>query len=790
MKYQMIKQLATCFSLIAFTSLSSLSLAFTPSSSTMIFEECPIGDIDIQIEDLSTSTSFNPQIVLSRLKSKVGNLFSQTDFDADLKTLSTEYDRVEPLIQVQNQRVYIILKMWPRPKVRSITWNGNTKIKTKTLQKELALKPTAVFNRQSFNKSFNKVKEYYIKKGYFESQLQYTTVPHPKTNEVSINIEVQEGRSGRIEDIIFQGFTKEETSELLGMVYTKKHNLLSWLTGKGTYHEEALEQDRLSIVNYLQNLGYADARVDIQINEAEVEGKIILIISTEKGSIFHFNDIQFEGNELFSNQEIEKLFLIHKGDVYSPEKLRKTLQAIKNLYGRKGYLEANVQAEAQPCATDSAYNISFHIEEGKQYRIGMIRIYGNTCTQTHVLLRESLLVPGETFDSAKLQATEDRLQNVGYFESVNVYAVRTEDDDELGENYRDIYIEVKESKTGHASLFAGFSSAESIFGGLDFSEANFNIKGFARLFSEGPSALRGGGEYAHLRLSFGKKQQAYTLSWLDPYFCDSLWRVGFDVFNTYSELTSKKYDIQKLGFDLHASYPFNNFWTFGLKYRFNNSRVHITQSAPLFEREQANQEGIVSGFGPSLTFDSTDNPFKPHKGFRSRLETEFSGLGGDFFFWRFAYLNSYYIPLWKCGTFKTRFDFNFIEPVGRTNQPTQIPLGERFFIGGINSVRGYRDFDLGDHFSNGDPMGGISSTVLSLEYLHQILPFVDGFIFADAGSIGLKRWYVKDFKFSVGFGARIEIANRVPITLGMGFPINPTGKSEVRRFFFSMGGQF
>lgn len=789
MKYQMIKQLATYLSLIAFTSLSSLSSAFT-SSSTVMFEECRIAEIDLQVEDLSTNTSFNPQIVLSKLKSKVGNIFSQADFDADLKTLATDYDRVEPSIHVQDQQVYVTLKMWPRPKVRSITWNGNKKIKTTALQKELGLKSNPVFNRQSFNKSFNKVKEYYVKKGYFESQLQYIIVPHPKTNEVSINIEVFEGRSGRIEDIIFQGFTKEETSELLGMIYTKKYNLLSWLTGKGTYHEEGLEQDRLTIVNYLQNLGYADAKVNIQIDEAETEGKILLIISTEKGPVFHVNTIQFEGNKLFSNEEIEKLFLIREGDVYSPEKLRKTLQAVKDLYGRKGYLEANVQAEAQPCVADTAFNLSFHIDEGKQYRIGMIRIYGNVATQTHVILRESLLIPGETFDTAKLQATEDRLQNVGYFESVNVYAVRAEDEEQFSENYRDIYIEVKETKTGHASLFVGFSSAESIFGGLDFSEANFNIKGFAKLFSEGPAALRGGGEYAHLRLSFGKKQQSYTLSWLNPYFFDSLWRVGFDVFNTYSELTSKKYDIQKLGFDLHASYPLNNFWTFGMKYRFNNSRTHITQSATPLEREQAHQEGIVSAFGPSLTFDSTDNPFKPHKGFRSRLETEFSGLGGSFYFWRFAYLNSYYIPLWKCGTFKSRFDFNFIEPVGRTSQPTQIPLGERFFIGGINSVRGYRDFDLGDHFSNGDPTGGISSTVLSLEYLHRLLPFVDGFIFVDGGSIGLKRWYIKDLKFSAGFGARIEIANKVPITLGMGFPINPSGRSEVRRFFFSMGGQF
>jgi outer membrane protein assembly factor BamA len=163
MKYQMIKQLATYLSLIAFTSLSSLSLAFT-SSSTVMFEECRIADIDLQVEDLSTNTSFNPQVVLSKLKSKVGNIFSQADFDADLKTLVAEYDRVEPSIQVRDQQVYITLKMWPRPKVRSITWNGNKKIKTTALQKELGLKPNSVFNRQSFKSLLIKLKSITLKK--------------------------------------------------------------------------------------------------------------------------------------------------------------------------------------------------------------------------------------------------------------------------------------------------------------------------------------------------------------------------------------------------------------------------------------------------------------------------------------------------------------------------------------------------------------------------------------------------------------------------------------------------
>jgi outer membrane protein insertion porin family len=132
----------------------------------------------------------------------------------------------------------------------------------------------------------------------------------------------------------------------------------------------------------------------------------------------------------------------------------------------------------------------------------------------------------------------------------------------------------------------------------------------------------------------------------------------------------------------------------------------------------------------------------------------------------------------------------FIEPLFKTNHATEIPLSERFFIGGLNSVRGYRDFDLGPHFKGGDPKGGISATVLSIEYLHEIFPFLDGFLFVDAGSIALKRFYITNFKLSTGFGARIELINRMPVILGMGFPINRAKGSDVRNFFFSMGGQF
>jgi outer membrane protein insertion porin family len=784
------KKFLPLLSLVLFTC-APLTSTFADSAAVEAYEDRTVAHIDVSMENLAPQTSFDPKTVVSRLKTQTGDPFSQLTFDTDLKMLAEEYDRVEPYIEVHNGEVYISLKIWPKLAIRAITWHGNEHIKTKALKKELDITPNTTFNRQAFNKAFNKVKEYYIKKGYFESELRYTLIPDPKTNQVDIEITVQEGRSGRIDNIIFKGFTSSERSQLLDMIYTKKYSLLtSWLTGTGVYHEEALDQDNLTIVNFLQNKGYADAHVDIQIREAKTEGKIIIEINAERGPVYHFGKITFDGNELFTDEEIENRFLVRPEDVYSPEKLRETMQAIKEMYGRKGHIDATVQYETQLVENEPIYNVHFQISEGEQYTIGIIRVFGNTQTQTRVILHESLLIPGETFDSAKLKATQQKLENIGYFKQVNVYAVRTQDDEALGENYRDVYIEVEETTTGNMSLFFGFSTADSIFGGLDIAENNFNYRGFSQIFSRGLSALRGGGEYAHARVSIGSKQRTYSLSWLTPYFRDTLWRVGFEIAKTHSELQSKDYDIDTLGGTLYASYPLSRYWSFGTKYRARYSNNPTSHGATREERKQADISGVISAIGASLNFDSTDSHIKPHNGFRSMTEVEFAGVGGDFSFFRFGYLNTYYTSLWRRGIMKYRFDFRFIEPFWKTPRATDVPLSERFFLGGETSVRGYRAFDLGPHFSNGDPTGGISASLFSVEYLHEIFRFLDGFVFADAGSVSLKRFYVGNYKLSYGFGARIDLINRVPMTVGMGFPVNPDSRSEVRKFFFSMGGQF
>ncbi len=779
---------------------------FAASPASEIYENKRVGKIAIVIENLPRGATFNQERVLAKLRTKSGDPFSQLTFDRDLKTLSEEYDRAVPTMETSQGEVYITIKLWQKPMIRAISWSGNGKVKTHKLQKELGIKAHTVFNREDFNKAFNKVKEFYVKKGYFDSQLEYKLIPYGNTNEVDVEITVHEGNSGHIKKICFNGFKKHEESRILEFMTTKKYNFFtSWITGTGNYHDEALEHDKLVIVNYLQNEGFADARVNIQVKETE-EGRLEISINADKGELFHFGDITVSGNELLTEEQIEKAMIIKDGSIFSPEKLRDSVQNIKDLYGKDGYIETDVHYTLHLSRSVPVYNIDIQISEGDQFKIGLIRVLGNSSTNKNVILRESLLVPGEVFDTRRLKVTQQRLEAMGYFKSVNVYPVKTPEDQELGENYRDVIIEVEETTTGSLSLFFGFSTVDDLFGGLDLAENNFDHRGLTKWWREGMSSFRGAGEYAHARVQIGKKQQSYTIAWMDPYFRDTLWRFGFDLNYSKTGLQSDDYYVNAYGGSIFASYPLTAYWTYGTNLRFRKNITHVDEKKLSYDAiKELRNNGYVTGISNSISYDSRDNAFKPHRGFYSSTQVEIGAVmlkqkenkssNTIFPFIKASYLNAYYYPVWRKGTLKLRWDFKFLFPFAE-GSAENLPISEKFFLGGETSVRGYKPYILGPHFDNDkgkekdDPTGGLSSALLSIEYNQNIFRMLDLFTFFDGGSISADQFDVPSLRMSWGVGARIELGNRVPIMLGLGFPINPERKDDKKNFFISMGGQF
>jgi outer membrane protein insertion porin family len=803
------------------------------------YENRPIEKITVTMMDSKSCDDADSAVVLSKMKTKQGDYFSQVEFDNDLKNLAQDYDRVEPKIEARNDGVSLSLKVWPKPKIRSILWTGNDRLETRTLQKELDIATGSIFDRLAFNKGFHKVKAYYVKKGFFEAEVAYKVILDDCSNEVDIEITVNEGRSGKIKEIVFHNFTCDEEEEILNDMVTKKWNLFtSWLSGEGIYHEEAIQQDRYMALNYLQNEGYADAKVNIEVVEASSCDRIIIHISADKGEQYTIGKLTFSGNCLFTNQVIADMLTVSEGDLYSPDDLRETVNVLTSLYGSKGYIDTFVDYSPRLDRNRCAYSIHLTIEEGEQYRIGLIKIFGNCTTQSRVILHEVLFAPGEIFNLDRLKRTEEKLINIGFFSNVNVYAVKSDADYGCEGNYRDVHIEVEETSTGQFGASLGFSTTEGFFGGFNVTEKNFNFLGIPLLWERGYPAIRGGGEFAHIDITMGIKTRRYGFSWTKPFFMDTKWSVGFDLERSYDHTISSDYYVNASTFSLHAGYLINPFVRFGCHYRLTNSQTKVASNhhtireasedlkqehasaQPVEEIKVGNEEeekaagiaieklaheayngslerqrmndGLISAVGTTLSYDSRDNPMVPRCGLFSRLQMEIAGLGGDHSFFSVGYLNTAYYPFLKKGTLKGRADVKFIQPIWRASE-NDLPVNERFFLGGDDGIRGYRPYSIGPKFTNDNaPKGGISMLQLTAEYNYKLFSKADLFVFTDGGSLSSHNWrLLDDFKASVGFGIRLKVIPGAPaVTLGMGFPLIRRKGDEVQHFFFQMGARF
>jgi outer membrane protein insertion porin family len=426
----------------------------------------------------------------------------------------------------------------------------------------------------------------------------------------------------------------------------------------------------------------------------------------------------------------------------------------------------------------------------------MIEIVGNTTTEPRVILHETLLVPGAVFDTNLLAKTEERLRNIGYFKSVNVYAVKSSRLDGGDAAFRDVHIEVEEiSTTARFTAFAGWNSDEGISGGFGVSESNFRLLGLPNIFSDGYRALRGGGENASASVTIGTKQLSYKASWTKPYFLDTNWVVGVDLEKIRNSYASSDYTIKSDQAVLSGKYELNPFLRFGTHYRIKDSdidlkHIHHSRRNEQLIRESKNA-GTISAVGVSLYYDSTNHPVLPKEGLRSELSAEYAGVGGDHHFLKLAYLNSCYFSPAGTGVLKFRGEAQAIKTVLQT-LPRHLPLDERLYLGGDATMRGFRYNTVGPKFHDSErtPRGGMSSLLFSAEYEHPLWKRLNGFVFTDLGNVWWQEFTVGRLQPTAGVGLRFYISDTTPLTFGVGYPIHPEHKKDVRHFFFSIGVGF
>jgi outer membrane protein insertion porin family len=624
----------------------------------------------------------------------------------------------------------------------------------------------------------------YSDDGYYLAEVTPQVDKRSET-EMVVTFKIVEGKKVLIRSIRFDGNKEFSQRKLRGFMETKQKWFLSWLTNAGTYKEEVLKNDALIIADKYMNNGYINVKVGeptVKLNQ-ERDALEVLIGITE-GDQFRMGEIAFTGELLEPAPELRKKLKAEPGQLFSRATMRNDIATLTDVYGDKGYAFANVNPLTKPDPEKKLVDVTFDMEKGDLVHIERISVAGNPKTRDKVVRREMRVTEGETFSATGMKRSKQNLMNTGFFEEANISTARGSSADKLN-----VSVEVKEKPTGTFSIGGGYSSLDGIIGQGSIQQSNF----------------LGLGLKANVSASIGGRSQTYSLGLTDPYFLDTKWTLGADVYR--SERDYIDYTRRLTGGDIKAGYPINDFISTFFMYKYEIKDLINPQ--PAYESLSIDDPDTyplgsttTSSILGSITHNNTDYRLDPTTGFINALSVEYAGLGGNNRFARFITDHTWFHPLYKKVVFSTKLTLGYIQDVGKT-----VPIDEKFYLGGIFSLRGYKARTVSPTKNKGTKdafgtetgervyLGGNKEIFGNTEITFPLLSDagLKGVVFFDYGN-AFDESYSKMFSsLLMSYGAGIRWQSPIgPLRLEYGIPLNPRSDidSKSGRFEFSIGSMF
>lgn len=702
-------------------------------------------------------------VILGRVQTKVGSPFVPARLAEDIRNIFALgfFDDVQLQVEDFEGGAKIIFMVAERPLIRDIEFVGNRRIGTSTLQEKIDLKLGTVYNPVDVQKAVSTLKDHYEDEGYFEVQIAPET-ERVAEGDVKVVFRITEGRRITIERIVIEG-AKGLTPRLIKRVMATQERQFFIL--RGIVQRQRVEEDMERILLLYNDYGYIQARVEgHEISVDEKRARVTIAIKIVEGPQFTVGSVGVTGTNVLPVEEVRRQVKLAPGDVFSRSKLRESVEGIRDLYSSIGRASVDVGPITSQDPAARKVNLTLEITEGPEVFVERINISGNVRSQEKILRREIPMAEGDLFTSQKLDRARQRLVNLGYFETVRASTAPGSAKDKIAVN-----IEVTERPTGLFSLGGGYSSADGFLGLIDLSQRNFLGKGWE----------------VSLRLRGGARTQQGVVSFTEPWLFDRPLSAGFDLFNNRRVFLD--FTVDSLGAGLRLSHPFLEFWRGHLNYRL--SRDEISDVSDQASTVLTSEEGttITSLIGGAVTRDTRDNVFATTKGGLLSLATDVAGLGGDNKFLKTVGSISYFHPVFwgtvLSGRVEAGYGFGFGDQ--------DLPLFERFFLGGPNSIRGRKARQISPVDASGTRIGGTSEVLLNLEHVIPIGFGIRLATFFDAGNV---YGFTKDFdptdtREAAGVGMRWQ-SPFGPIRLDWGYNLDRRKGESPTEFHFSVGSTF
>ncbi len=730
----------------------------------------------IKIEGLRSLTK---EFVFSKIRSREGNYFYASAVKQDIKALYATGHFAMINFETKNtpKGVELSIKIEEKPVLTKVSFFGNNKIKEKVLRKKIKSSVGSPADEGKIKSDILELKGFYISKGYPKTEIDYKLDIDSKKNEASLRFIIDEGRRQKVKKIIFKGAKSFKPRRLAKLMKTKKESIwpLNVLLKTGVLDEEVFAEDLDRLISFYNYKGFLDAKL-VDVKRVPVKKNNINIeIVIEEGPTYNVGDLSIDGNAVFPTTSIKSFMVSMPGSLYSPEKLNKDIKAIEDFYYGHGYIEVRVDRKVTFNSATQKMDLAFSISEGGIFSINKVYVHGNYKTKDKVIRRELTVFPGEVFDGRKLKTSQKRLENMGYFEKVKF---SVEDSDK--KDSKDLVFDLEEKKTGAFSFGAGFSSIDSFVGFAEVSQSNFDLFNFKN--------FQGGGQKFRIRFEGGNKRQNFSINFVEPYFLGRKLLFGFEGFVDRSDYLSGDYDEDRVGVTFRLGKALGEYLRGDTFLTIENIDVDTDPEA---SQEILDEDGSYDMVSVSfkLTHDTRDRIVFPTRGSKTTGICKIAG--GSENYTRVDFKRSFYVAPFS------NFPKHIVHMVNGAGVVSgfggkRVPIFDRMFLGGANTIRGFEFRAVGPQDINDEPLGGKLKLWGSVEYLFPIIDRVYGASFVDYGNVYKKMGdFGSDINVGIGLGVRLQLPIG-PIKLDYGFPIITDDYTEDANpeFHFSMGSSF
>lgn len=634
-----------------------------------------------------------------------------------------------------------------------VGFTGNKEFDDDDLREFTKLKSGGVVNDRALALARAEIIKAYQEAGYPDTKVNWRAQRTANGTYDDIIFDITEGRMQSMNSIEFTGNKAFSGDQLRRLMETKERGFFTWVTKSGRINREQVDEDLQKIVKHYRNFGYLRAQVtDVKYRTSTNPSgrqRVYMDVSIYEGPRYRVRRVSFGKLSVYTPKELERGLSMFDGDIYSLRKVSDDVDMIRDYYGAKGYADADVRPDITEVGVDEKGNrlidIRYDVSEGNRYLVGRINVRGNTKTKQHVILRELPLKPGQNLNSVDLETARKRLQNLNYFDTVDVSQGMSGT-----AGYRDININVTEKMTGNLTFGVAFSTVENVYLYTTVTQSNFDIRGLLG------GSFVGGGQRLTLSGKLGTEYQNASVFLLEPWFLDRKLALSNEAFYTRSTYMSDYYQQTNFGWEISLRKAVSDLASVKFNYRLEQFEIEPEGYAPIFFRDAAG-DYTRSHFRVSYEYDSRDASITPRSGGHVEGFAGYSGPGSTVETYTVGLSGSYYYnAIWD-----TIFSINFgLQTIDTVDKNEEVPIFERCYLGGPSNLRGFRYRDVGivnEKLAGDETMGGNSSAFVQFEVTVPLVESMRFAMFVDAGFVHADSFDFKPNEWAANYGIGLRI---------------------------------